>query len=359
MESDSCEKQRHYERSKSSSIAVYNLETDSGNYFADGILVHNCKSTDSLNYKMLVRLACDVPNRIMLTGTPYGKSLLGVWSQYYLADFGRTYGARYTEFRSKHFVDKGFFGPDWRVTKPGKQAIIAKLFTRAIRYHESEIKDMPPKVYRSLVFNLSAEQQTAYDDTTNYEGEYTFTENRSMIFRQICSGIIVSTGFIFKQNPKLRLLEDLLESVVDEHKVVIFHQFVLEAQLILQLLKKMKLNPCVLNGSTKDKYAEYKRFEVDSKARVMLAHPLSGGASINLNVARYCVFFSNGHSPIDRAQCEKRIHRGEIKESRFYYDLLANNTIEVSMLNALKRNLDLFGKTIDGKRWKRILKGQE
>lgn len=327
----------------------------------DAIIIdesHRIKSIDTLNYKIISRLALDIPVRLLLTGTPYGKSLLGIWSQYFIADFGQTYGQRFSEFRSKYFKDKGYFGPDWKVTKEGRKAIEAKLFTRAIRYSEAEIKDMPPKVYRELKFNLSKEQQTKYDDAENREGEFNLLNNRSMIFRQICSGIIVSTDYVFDENPKLKLLHDLLESVADEHKVVVFHQFIMESVLILKLLKKMKLKYCTLNGSTKDKYTEYKRFETDNDSRVMVAHPLSGGASINLNVARYCVFFSNDHSPINRAQCEKRIHRGDIKESRFYYDLLANNSIEVSMHAALKRNIDLFSKAMDGKRWKKVLKGE-
>lgn len=319
---------------------------------------HKIKDTNTLNYKIIARLARDIGVRILLTGTPYGKSLLGIWSQYFIVDFGKTYGERFQEFRSRHFKDKGYFGPDWKVTMEGRKAIEAKLFDRAIRYSEAEIKDMPPKLYRELNFNLSADQQKQYNDAEEREGEFALLSNRSMLFRQICSGIIVSTGHIFKNNPKLKLLQDLLESVVDEHKVVIFHQFILESVLILGLLKKMKIKSCVLNGTSKDKYSEYKRFEVDDSSRVMVAHPLSGGSSINMNVARYCVFFSNDHSPINRSQCEKRIHRGDIKESRFYYDLLANNSIEISIHAALKRNIDLFSKAMDGKRWKKILKGK-
>jgi SNF2 family DNA or RNA helicase len=319
---------------------------------------HKIKSIDTLNYKIAARIAVDVGVRILLTGTPYGKSLLGIWSQYYIVDYGSTYGSRFTEFRSKYFVDRGYFGPDWKVTRDGRKAIESKLFTKAIRYNEAEIKDMPPKVYRVIGFNLSSEQRKAYDDASNKEGEFTFLENSSMIYRQICSGIIVSTNYLFKSNPKLKLLNDLVESVVDEHKIVIFHQFILESKIIIEMLKKLKVLYCVLNGSTKDKYAEYKKFEKEDKFRVMVAHPLSGGASINLNVARYCIFFSNDHSPINRSQCEKRIHRGEIKDSRFYYDLLANNTVEVSMHAALKRNLDLFSKAMNSKRWKKYLKGE-
>jgi SNF2 family DNA or RNA helicase len=318
---------------------------------------HKCKEINTLNYKIISRLAADIPVRMLLTGTPYGKSLLGIWGQYYIADFGETYGQRFTDFRSRHFKDKGYFGPEWKVTKEGRKAIEAKLFNHAIRYNETEIKDMPPKIYRELKFNLSTEQQNQYNDATYREGEFSLLMNRSMIFRQICSGIIVSTEYVFDENPKIKLLKDLLESVADEHKVVIFHQFILEYKLIIQLLKKMKLKYCALNGSISDKYSEYKRFELDQSSRVMVAHPLSGGSSINMNVARYCVFFSNDHSPINRSQCEKRIHRGDIKESRFYYDLLANNSIEVSMREALKRNIDLFAKAMDSKRWNKVLRG--
>lgn len=321
---------------------------------------HRIKNPQSLLFRALARLAKDVDSRLNLTGTPWkGEDYLGLWPQYFLVDFGETFGPVFSAFRKAHFVDKGYFGPDWRVTVKGKSTIESLMFNKAIRYAESEIKDMPAKNWRKEMFSLSAEQRQAYDDATERKGAFNDLENRSMIFRQLCSGIIVRNKFVFKKNPKLDLLRELIESVVDDNKIVVFHEFKMEAEIILKMLKKIKLKACVLNGGVTDKYAEYKRFEKENDYRVMVAHPQSGGESINLNVARYCIFFSNGRSPIDRRQCEKRIHRGDIKRPRFYIDLIARGTIETSMYRNLMKQMDAFDSVIDKRaNFAQFLKGE-
>lgn len=318
---------------------------------------HKIKNIQSLNYKLINRISKDINFRLNLTGTPYGKDYLGLWPQYFIVDRGETFCYPYSKWRQDHFEDVGKYGPDWRVTPEGKERIETDMWNKAIRVSEAEVKDMPPKVYREVYFDLTKEQRESYQNAMKKAGEHSNATNRSMIFRQICSGIIVNSNYRFKTNPKLKLLEELLESVVDEDKVVIFHEFIMEAELIHSLLKSMKVKFCQLNGQVKDKYKQIKTFETKDNYRVLTAHPYSGGSSINLNVARYCFFFSNNHSPIERQQCEKRIHRGEIKRTRFYYDLLAKGTIEVGIHKALKANVNAFEEVMNRDEYREFLEG--
>ncbi len=56
---------------------------------------------------------------------------------------------------------------------------------------------------------------------------------------------------------------------------------------------------------------------MESHERVaFVAHPLSGGLSLNLTEARMSVYWSNDFSPESRSQSEDRIHRKGMDENK-------------------------------------------
>ena len=110
---------------------------------------------------MARKIAKSVNSRLLLTGTPFGNTLLDVWAQYFVLDGGRTFDTSFTRFKNAYFVDKGYFGPVWKVTKKGEETIRNKMFQMAIRYREDEVDDLPEKVFRSVKFSLSALQREA------------------------------------------------------------------------------------------------------------------------------------------------------------------------------------------------------
>ena len=179
-----------------------------------------------------------------------------------------------------------------------------------------------------------------------------------MTFRQICSGYIIKTKKKYKQNPKLELLDELVTEIVEHDKVVIFHTFDFEYDFISSLLKKRSIKFTMINGRVKDKYANNKKFLDDASYRAIIVNIASGSASIDLQSARYAIFFNNARSVIDRKQAIKRIHRGKIKRTRFYYDLIGENTIERSLHKSLKEGVDLFDEVMDRKRFIEVMKGE-
>jgi SNF2 family DNA or RNA helicase len=180
-----------------------------------------------------------------------------------------------------------------------------------------------------------------------------------MAFRQICGGFIKATGEVFKDNPKIDALRDIVEIATDSSKIVIFHQFIQEGLLIENLLKKMKIKYSYLNGRTKNHHEQIKAFQKDDSVLAMVAHPKSGGSSIDLVEAEYCTFFSNISEPIERMQCEKRIHRGGQTAKRvYYYDILMNASVDITIYRNLRNEVNYIDRVVDGETDRKALLGE-
>lgn len=322
---------------------------------------HILKSPTSLTYKLCRTLRLNIPYLYLLSGTPF-HHLLDIWSQYWMVDKGETFCTDFYRFRNMYFVDKGHFGPDFRPTLKGKRIIEDNLFHYGIRYSETEVDDLPPKVYDVVYYNLDPEQNKLYQARANDKleefGEDANIPNKTIVFRQICGGFVKATKHIFKRNPKLDALMEVVNIAVTSSKIVIFHQYTMEGKEIEKRLKKAKISYCTLNGRTRNKDREQVRFQEDDKYKVMVAHPKSGGASIDLFAGAYCAFYSNGGSVIDRKQCEKRIHRGgQAAPHVFYYDFVGLNTCEPQMLLNLLNGVDSFDGIIDKDTFEKVIHG--
>jgi len=326
---------------------------------------HIIKNHKSLIFKIIKLIGIPIKNRLLLTGTPFGNSLLDVWAQYYIIDQGETFGKSITHFKRNHFEDKGWmlngrWIPVLKPTRNGEADIRSKLFTKAIRYKEEEVDDLPPKVFRTLEYSLSSAQRKAYTSLMNEDDDELTRDigNKSIGFRTIASGFIKSSNHIFNDNPKLDVLWNLVDNVVEHHKIVIFTEFIQSRVLIEKLLKKKKVKFRSLSGATKDKYKEYNTFQTDPQYRVIVCNIKSGGASIDLIAATYCVYYELGGSVINHKQSLKRIHRGGQTERCYFYYLLGKATVEKSIYNDLQDGVDAFSRVADKDEMKKYLMGE-
>jgi SNF2 family DNA or RNA helicase len=327
---------------------------------------HKIKDPSTIIFEVCATIASAVKYRYLLTGTFFHK-LNDVWAQYYITDLGETFGKSYRSFLKKYFINKpkyirraGIEIPNWVVTPEGEKEILRLMYRKSIRYDESEVKGMPEKVFEDIRFELSPEQDRDYRKllAAATDKHYKGNANFFTVYRQICSGFIISTGKIYSRNPKMDLLEGIAEEIVGRDKLVVFHEFNLEYELIGKLFKKMKIKYCAINGHMKDNGAENKKFMNDDSYRAIIVNTKSGSESIDLQVARYAVFFSSPLSVITRKQAIKRIHRGKINRTRFYYDFTARNTIEATIYRKLKSGTNVFDEAMNPERIMKALTGQ-
>ncbi|MCI0550997.1 MAG: DEAD/DEAH box helicase [Anaerolineae bacterium] len=316
----------------------------------------------SLYFRLCRQLVKKCHVRIALTGTPFGRDPMLLWSQMFLIDGGETLGTTQTMFRGA-FYESNFngFGMDHKFIKAKMPLLNTILANRSLRY-KADAADLPDVVPIKKVVTLS-EEAGSYADRAKKTlrqacGEYQVTKNMFLRLRQVSSGFI---GFSddetgdkaeveFAENPKLEMLMSIIESVADEHKVVVHHEFNYSGMMIERELKRLKIGHIRLWGGTRDPDEALRVFDNDDDCRVMALSNAAGGFGLNLQQANYAIYFESPVGVILRRQTERRTERQFSRHKRvFRYDLIAEGTADESIRRFHKEGEDLFKAIIEGK----------
>jgi SNF2 family DNA or RNA helicase len=254
--------------------------------------------------------------RYGLTGTPFGRDPINLWSQFYLIDFGETLGKSITFFRNIFFSMKQNYwgGIDYKLKKNMEQVLHDKIKNKSLRYSEEEANTLPEKVYITKTVSFPRESQVYYDKAkkdmidevraiSNSKGqEYSILKNTFVNLRMLTSGYIrykneeeenaERIDIPFKDNPKLDMLEELLLEMPDDSKVVVFFEYTASGKLIRERLNKLKVKYSYLAGETRDKDGACKKFLTDKKCKVFVSNSRSGGVGLDLQVANQLCYNS-------------------------------------------------------------------
>jgi len=191
----------------------------------------------------------------------------------------------------------------------------------------------------------------------NYDELTIDIKRKGLTFREIASGFIASSDYIFKKNPKLEIMWDIVETAIESSKAVIFVERTKSREIIEKFLKKKKVLYNTISGATKNKGFEWRTFQTNPKYKVMVANTKSGGASIDLFAATYAIYYELGGSVIQHKQSLKRIHRGGQTKRCFFYYLIGNGTVEKSIYDDLQDGVDAFSRIMDQETRKKVYDG--
>ena len=139
---------------------------------------------------------------------------------------------------------------------------------------------------------------------------------------------------------RLKQLRDLLEEEPDNY--VLFYNFDPEFYEIFDICEELGYNVDVCNGSIKSEYFYQKYLNQSEGERllntknIILANFGSGAEGANWQAFSKCIIFS---LPVfkDWQQGLKRVHRMGQKETVIYHVFTGNNWLDLSMLDALKK----------------------
>lgn len=308
------------------------------------------------------QLASHLPILFELSGTPFGNDPTPLWGQMYMIDGGESLGRTLGLFRAAFFTEKaGYFGGiKYKFRADMKPELSRLLAHRSIRY-KADAASLPRKVFIVKEIKLPQDAVAYYNEAKNQlihaHGNYQEMKNSFVRMRQISSGFLGYTDdetgtraqIEFKPNGKLELLMSLIESVIDEHKVVVFNEYTFSGSVIGRELERQKIGYARVFGKSKDPGAELRRFVGDDNCRVFIVqNEMTYG--LNLQCARYGVFYESPVRPILRTQAERRVERqGSQHESVFIYDLVVRGTVDADILEALAAGRDLFETVMDQK----------
>lgn len=306
--------------------------------------------------KALYKIGKVAKYRYIMTGSPITQSPVDIYSQYKFLD-DNIFGKSFTLFKAKYVIFGGWEGREI-IGYRNIDEIKEKIYSIGIRFMKKECLDLPDKVYEKRFYELEGGQKEIYNsmkkDLVAEFGGGLITAQAAIVkllrLSQICSGFVTldhepgckPLPQYLNENPKLKVLEEVLEELEDK-KVVVWCRFINEIKMIEGLLTKIKRPFFSFWGETKKDQRQniIEEFNNGKGPTVFIGQIQTGGMGINLTGAHNMVYYSNSYSLQDRLQSEDRCHRSGQRNEVLYIDIIGQKTIEESVLQALKSKHEL------------------
>lgn len=335
------------------------------------------KDHKSKRAKKVVRLGDGTFHRYILSGSPILNSPMDAYHQFRFLDKGATFGRNFFVFRQTYFIDKNAgmpkdkYFPDWQPNGgvydehgklvsfvPGSpyEKMTRLIARKAMVVKKSECLDLPPLIRKKIEVELSPEQKRLYNEMKkNFiafmntpRGDKAIVADlaitKALRLQQIITGVVKLSDehspVILDDTPREKALKDILESICEGHKVLVWAVFVPNYEIIRRTCERLNIEYREAHGetSTDAKRKAVEDFNTNPNVRVFIGHPLSLGIGINLVAASYSIFFSRNFSLENDLQSEARNYRGgsEIHDKITRIDLVAKGTIDELILEALE-----------------------
>jgi SNF2 family DNA or RNA helicase len=304
------------------------------------------KNKAALPWRLCNQLSKAANAFFILTATPFGRDVTDAWGQAFLVDRGQTLGETLGLFRAAFFEEKEEYwgGKEYKLTKIGKRMFSERLDNVSIAYPADETV-MPhlTRVPKYAVLPEAAEQylDRAKDAMKQAKGDFQALKNAFLRLRQISSGFVgfkdddtgVRAKFEFDTNPKLDLLEALVTTFKPNHKFIVFHEFQHSSKVIMAKLKELGIGAVAINGMTKKSDEARAAFKNDPKVQALVLSNSAGGYGLNLQFAKYGIYYESPVGAILRKQTEKRFDRQySLHKTVILYDLIVRGTVDESIL---------------------------
>ena len=289
-------------------------------------------------------------HRLVMTGTPIENNLTELWSQFQFINPGMlgTLNA-FKEYYGKAIESDG----DQQKAEQLRRLIYPFILRRT---KEMVVKELPPKVENILFCNMNEHQQKAYEKWRDYYRALILKAidekglNRSKMkvlegltrLRQLAIHPAMVEQQYHQNSGKFEALEDILEEVIQEnHKVLLFSQFVKALSLVRKNLDERHLPYLYLDGRTKKRQELVDQFQQNDKIKIFLISLKAGGLGLNLTAADYVIHLDPWWNPAVEAQAIDRAHRiGQVKKV-FVYKMITKGTVEEKILELQQKKKKL------------------
>lgn len=343
-------------------------------YDADMIIAdesQRIKTHDAAQSKAMHTLGDKARYKLILSGTPVQNEAVDIFSQYRFLD-PLVFGENFYTFRGRYAV-MGGFNKKQIVSYRDLDTLIKKEMSVAYRVTKEEALDLPEQTFEKRYITLNTKERNIYDrlrrdSFTELEGGGTITATtvltKMLRLQQFTGGFLVEDD---AENPKLvsrgklDALEDILQDYVVEgkKKLVIFARFLPEIHEIEKLCEKVLGKSGMKSAAI---YGEIKKerrgdivnqFQTDPKTMIIIGQIDTLGVGVTLTAADTCVYYSVNFNYATYDQSLSRIHRIGQKNHCLYIHLIAEKTIDETVLKALAKKEDLAKTIVDN--WRTVL----
>ena len=301
--------------------------------------------------------------RLVLTGTPVENGVADIWS---IMDFLMPgYLESYDNFKVGYelpIAAGGSAGEDAQLR------LHRKLRPFLLRRVKREVaKDLPEKIQQTSFSTLAPEQGKIYaallevfrEKINKLVADKGFDHCRMDVLavllrlRQACCHLsLLPPEMLGKTSPeepsgKLAQFLDILDEAIDGgHRMLVFSQFVGMLTVLRKTLDSRGVKYCYLDGSTKDRLGECRKFNQDATIPVFLISLKAGGTGLNLTGADMVVHFDPWWNPAVEDQATDRAHRIGQKRTVCSIKLIAKDTVEEKVLEMQRKKQSVIKATV-------------
>ena len=315
------------------------------------------KNSSAKRTKNILELSNMAKYRRIMTGSPVTKNPLDLYSQCeflspWLLNFQSFYAFRnrYAEMKTIHARGRSI-----QVVNHFKNIgeLSDKLKNFSYRVLKEDCLDLPDKIYIKRYVSLTPDQVRLYNQMKTaalaiLNGKQVTSVTvltQLMRLHQITCGHFTADDGSTQSVDSNRLNE--LMSVLDETegKAIIWANYQLSVGEIIQRIIKEHGEDSYVHyyglTSQEERQDNIRKFQEDPKCRFLIGTPQTGGYGITLTQANTVIYYSNGYDLEKRLQSEDRAHRIGQKKTVTYVDLIAEDTVDEKIVEALKNKINI------------------
>ena len=302
--------------------------------------------------KNITKLSKDIEYKIIISGLITPNNLMEIYAPFNILEYG-ILGKSFYQFRTKYFTPNPFsyMNSEWVPKKNSESKIMKKVERLVIRHKKSECLDLPDKSHVLREVSMAAKQKRDYKKMAKEfilqlaDGDITAVNAGAKIqkLQQIASGFIYTEEDgkrVTKRlhNQKFKELKDILEGELIDEQVIIFCSYQAEIDIFRDTYPDESY--IVGNQKTSDQEDNIKRF-LDGDSRILFANVQASKYGLTFTNCSNVIYYSLTYSLDDLYQSQERIHRiGQTKKCNYIY-LIAKDTIDKKIYNAVTKKQSL------------------
>ena len=296
----------------------------------------------------------------LLTGTLVTNTYQDVWGQWRILHRGLVPDSHFS-FRHRFFIDKNSnmprarYFPNWVVRDDRLPELSQLIADHSMRVKKEDVLTLPPLIRTKVYVELTKDQRAHYDrmerDFITFLGDDACVAEmaltRLLRLMQLASGIFKLDGGEVRtvDVAKLEALRELVSQICLEakEKVIIWSFWRATYGQLSSLCNELGLKFSMITGeqSMKDRQANIDSFNNDPETSVCIANQAAAGVGVNLQAAKYMIYYTKGFSLEHDLQSEARAYRaGNKNPSITRIDIVTANTVEETVLEALEKKFE-------------------
>lgn len=333
------------------------------------------KTHDTAQSKAMHKLGDLARYRLILSGTPVQNSAIDLWSQFRFLD-PSVFGVNFYAFKNFYAI-MGGYEKKQIIGYRNIDDLVRREYSAAYRVTKEECLDLPEQTFENRYIELPADARKVYDrirresyaQLSADESVTTTTVLTKMLrLQQLTGGFLRTDDEVTHSNrAKLDALMEMVEDCrASGQKLVVFARFTAEIDLIGGELRKAGIRHAVIDGRTPTEPKVNQAtgepipsrselvadFQTNPDTLVFVAQIQTAGLGITLHTATLAVFYSMDFNYANYAQALARIHRIGQRRPCTYVHLIAEGTIDLKVLEAMRRKEDLAAKIVDN--WREV-----